>query len=189
MEPDLVAAVRAALLADPAITAVNLVGSRAAGRAQPLSDWDFAVSVEDFGVVAERLPALVERLEPVAVQWDPLGTVRTFMLMLEGPVKVDLIFDVPQEEAPPWAPTEENRDLIDRHFWDWALWLAAKEAAGNTELVRSELERLHRHLLEPLGVGEAPRSLDEALTAYLAVRGEPSAIEREVLPAIRDRGA
>ena len=188
MEDDLVTAVRTALLADPAVTSVELVGSRVKGNAQPLSDWDFALTVDDFDTVADRLPALVEPLEPIAAQWDPLGTVRTYMLMLDGPVKVDLIFDVPQEEAQPWVPSAESRPLIDRHFWDWILWLRAKEAAGKTELVANQLERLHRHLLGPLGVATVPRSVDEALDAYLTVRDEPSALERAVLPAVRGRG-
>jgi Nucleotidyltransferase domain len=189
MARDLVAAVRSALLRDRQIRAVELVGSRAAGTAQPRSDWDFAVAYEDFEPVAERLPSLVQPLEPLAAQWDPLGTVRTYMLMLKGPVKVDLIFDVPQEESPPWVVSPATRPLIDGHFWDWTLWLAAKEAAGNTELVQEELPRLHRHLLEPLGVSAEPRSLDEAIADYLAVREEPSALEREVLPALARRGA
>ena len=111
------------------------------------------------------------------------------MLMLTGPVKVDLIFDVPQDESPPWVVSPATRQLIDRHFWDWALWLAAKEAAGKTALVEGELRRLHRHLLEPLGVKAEPRSVDEAIAEYLAVRKEPSALEREVLPALERRGA
>lgn len=189
MTRDLVAAVRTALLRDRQIRAVELVGSRAAGTARPLSDWDFAVECEDFESVAERLPRLVRPLEPLAAQWDPLGRVRTYMLMLTGPVKVDLIFDVPQDESPPWVVSPATRQLIDRHFWDWALWLAAKEAAGKTALVEGELRRLHRHLLEPLGVKAEPRSVDEAIAEYLAVRKEPSALEREVLPALERRGA
>ena len=189
MGSDLVSAVRSALLADQRVSAVEFVGSRANGTAERLSDWDFAVDCSDFEALAHDLPALVEPLEPLSMQWDPLGTVRTFMLMLEGPMKVDLIFDVPQEEGPPWVATAENRPAIDDHFWDWILWLAAKDAAGKAELVQSELERMHRHLLGPLGVERRPASVDEALDAYLAVRREPSALERAVLPAVRRRGA
>jgi hypothetical protein len=189
MTRDLVAAVRSALLRDPDIHAVEVVGSRANGSAQPLSDWDFAVECEDFDAVADRMPALVQPLEPIAAQWDPLGTVRTYMLMLSGPVKVDLIFDVSQEESLPWVASEATRPLIDRHFWDWILWLSAKEAAGKAELVEGELQRLHRHLLEPLGVEEEPSTVDDAVAAYLRVREEPSALEREVLPALEHRGA
>jgi endonuclease-3 len=112
MGSDLVSAVRSALLVDPRVSAVEFVGSRANGTAQPLSDWDFAVECRNFEALADDLPALVQPLEPLAAQWDPLGTVRTFMLMLGGPAKVDLIFDVPQEEGPPWVATEETRPKI-----------------------------------------------------------------------------
>ena len=189
MGSDLVSAVRSALLVDPRVSAVEFVGSRANGTAQPLSDWDFAVECRNFEALADDLPALVQPLEPLAAQWDPLGTVRTFMLMLGGPAKVDLIFDVPQEEGPPWVATEETRPKIDDHFWDWILWLAAKDAAGKTALVGTELERMHHYLLEPLGVETPPASVDDALDAYLAVRSEPSDLERAVLPAVRRRGA
>lgn len=180
----LAAAVRAALERDPAVGTVRLVGSRATGTARPLSDWDFAVD-GDYATVAERLPELVEPLEPLGALWDPLGTVRTYMLMLPGGQKVDLIFDEPQEESPPWTVRPENRPLVDHHFWDWTLWLAGKQAAGKVDLVVSELERMHRHLLGPLGVSEHPETLDEAIDAYLAVRDEPSDIERAVLPRLR----
>jgi predicted nucleotidyltransferase len=182
---ELAAAVPAALERDPAVRSARLVGSRANGTARPLSDWDFAVD-GNYAAVAERLPELVAPLEPLGALWDPLGTVRTYMLMLPSGEKVDLIFDEPQEESPPWTVRPETRPRIDHHFWDWSLWLAGKQAAAKKDLVVSELERMHRHLLEPLGVSQHPETLDEAIDAYLAVRGEPSEIERAVLPRLRD---
>ena len=185
MADDTVAAVRAALERDPAVRRVELVGSRAENRGNPLSDWDFGVEVFDFAAVAERLPELVEPLDPLAAQWDPLGTVWTYMLMLPGGVKIDLIFDELQEESPPWTVAAETRPLIDHHFWDWTLWLAGKQAAGKTELVAMELQRMHRHLLEPLGVDVVPSTLDEAIDSYLGVRETPSRLERDVLRRLR----
>ena len=177
----------------PAVLSVRLVGSRAEGRETPLSDWDFAVETDDFPTVAEALHGLLEPLEPLAQQWDPLGVRRCWMAMLRGPVKVDLIFDEPQAESPPWAPGPETLEPIDRHFWDWTLWLASKRAAGKDELIGSELAKLHRHLLAPLGVGRPPGSIGEAVDAYLAARAAaedrlgvrvPRELEDEVAPAL-----
>ncbi|MBD0339165.1 MAG: nucleotidyltransferase domain-containing protein, partial [Thermoleophilia bacterium] len=152
----------------PAVRSVRLVGSRAEGRQTPLSDWDFAVETDDFDAVAAALPGLLEPLEPLAQQWDPLGVRRCWMAMLRGPVKIDLIFDEPQAESPPWALAPEALEPIDKHFWDWTLWLAAKRAAGKHDLVASQLATLHGHLLAPLGVERAPASIGEAVAAYRA---------------------
>jgi hypothetical protein len=189
------AAVQAALEADPDITSVRLVGSRATGSAGELSDWDFAVETDDFAALAPRMRELVEPLEPLAAQWDPLGSVRCYMLILRGPVKVDLIFDQRQVESSPWSVDRRTLPLIDDHFWDWTLWLAPKHAAGKTELVNDELQKMHRHLLGPLGVDAPPRSIEDAVAAYLPARGAAAArlgirlsrsVEREVLPVLRD---
>jgi predicted nucleotidyltransferase len=194
---DLEAAVEAALEADRHVTSVRLVGSRARGSAGELSDWDFAVETGDFAALAPRMRTLVEPLAPLAAQWDPLGTERCYMLILRGPVKVDLIFDEPQEESPPWSVERRTLPLIDDHFWDWTLWLVPKDVAGKAALVADELEKMHRHLLGPLGVDAPPRSIEEAVAAYLPVRDATAArlgaklsrsLEREVLPVLR-RGA
>ena len=89
---DIVAVVEAALLPHPGIRAVELVGSRADGSATRLSDWDFVVVTDRFGEVARALPTLVAGLEPLAQQWDRISEYPCYMLMLSGPVKVDLIF-------------------------------------------------------------------------------------------------
>jgi hypothetical protein len=115
------------------------------------------------------------------------------MLTLRGPVKIDLSFDEPHELEPPWRPSARTFAQIDRHFWDWMLWLATKEATGRRELVASELDKLFAHLLEPMGVPERPRSLRAAVESYLQARDElgrrfdvvvPRDLEREVLPAV-----
>jgi hypothetical protein len=194
---DLEAVVVAAVEADATVTSVRLVGSRADGSAGELSDWDFAVETDDFAALAPRMRELAGPLAPLAAQWDPLGTVRCYMLILRGPVKVDLIFDEPQEESPPWSVDRATLPLIDGHFWDWALWLAAKDAAGKADLVAAELEKMRRHLLGPLGVAAPTQSVEEAVAAYLPARREAAArlgaqvdrsLEREVLPVVR-RGA
>jgi hypothetical protein len=191
---DLAASVRAALLPHRHIRAVELVGSRATGSSTPLSDWDFEVETDDFGAVARALPALVSALEPLAQQWDRISEYPCYMLMLIGPVKVDLIFPgEPYESLPPWTVSAETLDGIDQHFWDWILWLASKREKGKDDLIRRELEKMSEHLLRPLGVDAAPGSIEAALEGYRRARDEREREfgrevsrrrEREVLPAV-----
>ena len=170
---DIVAAVEATLLLHPAILAVELVGSRATGAPTPLSDWDFVVVTERFDEVARALPALVAELEPLGQQWDRISAYPCYMLMLAGPVKVDLIFpDEPYESLPPWSVSAETLDGIDQHFWDWILWLASKQEKREDELVRRELIKMRDHLLGPLGGDRAPSSIEAAVEAYRAARDE-----------------
>ena len=146
---------------------VRLVGSRAEGRANERSDWDFRVGASDFSAVADALPRLLEPLEPLAQQWDRLSPERCWMLMLHGPVKVDLIFpEEPHAVEPPWVVGPGTIDGIDAHFWDWMLWLSSKDAAGKREVVAAELEKLFGHLLAPLEVDHPPSSISQAVTAY-----------------------
>lgn len=193
MPADLPSAVRSALEADTTVRSIRLVGSRAEGTASGLSDWDFAVETDDFRALALRLPRLIEPLDPLVAQWDPLGKIRCYMLIVRGPTKVDLIFDEAQEESPPWSVTRETLPRVDGHFWDWALWLAAKAAGGKDEVVAHELRKMHRHLLGPLGVESPPRSVDDAVAAYVSARDAaearlsvrvPRTLEREVRPAV-----
>ncbi|MET1011988.1 MAG: hypothetical protein ABWY83_06380 [Actinomycetota bacterium] len=191
---DLAASVRAALLPHRHIRAVELVGSRATGSSTPLSDWDFEVETDDFGAVARALPALVSALEPLAQQWDRISAYPCYMLMLTGPVKVDLIFPGElYESLPPWTVSAETLDGIDQHFWDWILWLASKREKGKDDLIRRELEKMSEHLLRPLGVDAAPGSIEAALQGYRRARDEREREfgrevsrrrEREVLPAV-----
>jgi hypothetical protein len=143
---DLAPLVDAALRAHRQVRAVELVGSRAAGTATPLSDWDFRVRVQDgaFAVVAADLPRLASVLAPLAGQWDRLSSHQCYMLLLDGPVKVDLLFvEQPHRPKPPWVAGPRTLAGMDAHLWDWVLWLVAKQHAGKDELVRSELARLH----------------------------------------------
>ncbi len=161
----------------------------------PLSDWDFVVRADDVDAVARDFPALVAALEPLAAQWDRLGPPEysCYMLFLEGPIKVDLIVDVPHELEPPWRVTAETLEGIDRHFWDWILWMASKRQRGENELVREQLEAMSEHLLRPLGVAEVPGSIEDAIAAYRVARDRREAelgvdvsrrLEREVLRVV-----
>jgi len=181
----------------PAADKVRLSGSRASGEAGPLSDWDFEVKTADFRSVAGALPELVAPLAPLAQQWDRLSDHACYMLMLPGEVKVDLIFEEPHMPQPPWVVNSETLRRIDDHFWDWTIWLAAKELAGKQRLVATELQKMHAHLLGPLGVGELPSSIDQAVAAYIPAlhRAEerlavlvPSVLQREVLDRLAGHG-
>jgi hypothetical protein len=177
----------------PGIGQVVLTGSRARGRAGPWLDWDFTVSTTAFAEVREALPPLVAPLRPVVAQWDRLARRWCYMLILDGPVKVDLIFTQPHTPLPPWQVSAAALPRIDDHFWDWMLWLHAKHAAGRQDLVAAELGKLHEYLLAPVGVTAAPSSLGHAVTAYSTARGTwerqlglqvPRVAEQTVTPAL-----
>jgi hypothetical protein len=177
------------------VQSVELAGSRAGGSATPLSDWDFLVETDDLDMLSAALPKLVGPLEPLVEQWDPLADHATYMLILRGPLRVDLIFPGERaERRPPWELRPETLAAIDSHFWDWILWLAAKRARGLDELVRDELAKMHGFLLGPLGVDAPPATMDEALDLYLIASkhaeerlgiGVSRALREEVLPAVR----
>jgi hypothetical protein len=170
------------------------VGSRATGQARADSDWDFRVEPHDFDALAAALPELLAPLDPLAEQWDRLSNEQCWMLILRGPVKVDLIFpDEPHAHEPPWVPSAENLGAIDAHLWDWLLWLRPKEASGKHELVADELEKLFIHLLRPLGVDRVPLSVADAVELYRPARDALAAslgcvispaLEAEVAPAL-----
>jgi hypothetical protein len=154
----------------PHVERIELVGSRAEGRATQWSDWDFGVRARDFAALAQALPGLLAPLDPLVQQWDRLSETWCWMLILRGPVKVDLIFDDPHVKEPPWEPGPDTLAGIDDHFWDWMLWLRSKEARGEDEYVAEELEKLHLHLLAPLGVEVVPSSIGEAVVTYRRAR-------------------
>lgn len=182
------------LEADPGIDRVELAGSRARGDARPESDWDFTITTGVFAEVRQRLPATTARLHPVVAQWDRLSSTWCYMLILAGPVKVDLIFTEPHAALPAWQVTARTLPGIDDHFWDWMLWLTAKQQAGKADLVSVELARLHEHLLAPLGVSAQPDTLGQAVARYRGARRRweqrlhcpvPRAAEQAVSPALQ----
>jgi hypothetical protein len=180
--------------AHPEVRSIRFVGSRAEGRATALSDWDFLVDARDFASVGEALPRLLQPLEPLAQQWDRLSREQCWMLILAGPTKVDLIFpDEPHSDEPPWEPAADNLDAIDAHFWDWILWLNAKEAGRKAQRVDDELEKMFDHLLGPLGAERRPTSVAEGVDAYRRARDRVEkrfginvdrALETAVAPAV-----
>ena len=194
MGSDVAERVERTLLRHPKISGIRLVGSRAGGTPSPLSDWDFVVETGAFDAVARDLPEVVAELEPIAQQWDRISDYPCYMLMLSGPVKVDLIFpNEPYTSLPPWRVSAETLDGIDRHVWDWLLWLASKREKGEADLVRRELVKMFDHLLGPLGVADPPETPEEAAEAYRRARDRREAEfdvrvtrvrEREVLPLL-----
>jgi len=149
---------------------VRQAGSRAGGTPTELSDWDFEVQTNDFSAVAEALPELVAPLNPLAQQWDPLAQRRTYMLLLPGPAKVDLLFLERQAPGAAWSVDASTLAAIDHHFWDWILWLGSNQLRDQTELVDAELSRMATHLLSPIGAGRSPSGIDDAIDLYRAVR-------------------
>jgi len=175
-------ALTSALRGHPAVRAVHLVGSRQRGVPGPLSDWDFAVAVTDFAAVAAALPGLLMPLAPLAQQWDPLSRHRPYMLVLPGPVKVDLLFDEPQLSAPPWEVRADTLRAIDGHFWDWVYWLASKHVAGGHTRVAQEFAKLAHHVLRPLGAHFVPDTIEEAIAIYVAARADAELRLGETVP-------
>jgi len=174
--------------AHPAAARVELAGSRSRGTHAELSDWDLAVTTTDFAALASDLPALVAPLGAVGEQWEPMGHFPVYQLLLRGPEKLEYLF-LDQRQlamAPPSDPA-----AIEAHFWDWTWWLATKASIGRGDLVSEHLPQLHAHLLEPLGVVEAPRDLAAAVAAYVAHRPPGTAggaLEVEVRAGIRRLG-
>jgi len=193
-DEDIEARVRSALIGHSHIRGVKLIGSRATGTPSPLSDWDFVVETDDVDAVAHDLPSAVAGLEPIAQQWDRISDYPCYMLMLAGPVKVDLIFPgEPYASLPPWIVSAETLDGIDQHVWDWVLWLASKREKGEDDLVRRELAKMFDHLLGPMGVDGSPETLEDAAEAYRGARDRRErelgvrvtrVREREVLPLV-----
>jgi len=177
----------------PAVQRVQLVGSRAAGTATAVSDWDYAVDTDNFQAVAADIGSLTAELGPLAQQWDRLSETQCWMVMLPGPAKLDFIFTEPHDQEPPWHPEPSNLAAMDCHFWDWAWWLRSKEVRGKSELVASELHKLYDHILHPMGVEVLAVSLDSAVAGYLVARERlegqfavavPRALERAVVRGV-----
>ena len=179
------------------VRAATLTGSRAMGTAHDFSDWDFVVDTDDFDAVARDLPRLVEPLRPISEQWDPYAEHPCYMLMLPGAVKIDFLFlDQVREPAPPWRPSPETLRAIDRHFWDWMVWLEQKRTGGREERLSALLQDMQRLMLEPMGVRATPTSLSEAVAAYTAARDRledeygvtvPRDLENDVRPVVMGR--
>ena len=168
---DIITDVTRALGAHPSIRTVRLAGSRRRNAQTVLSDWDFVVETDDFAAVARDLPELVRPLDPLAAQWDPYADIVCYMLILPGAEKVDLLFpDHPRAWSGAWVAGSGTLVAIDKHFWDWILWLAQKAEHGERALLRDRLRDMHRLMLGPLGVDEPPHTIDDAIGTYLRAR-------------------
>jgi hypothetical protein len=178
---------------------VTLVGSRARGDPTPLSDWDFLLESDEVDALTTALPPLVAPLEPLVAQWDRLSEEGAcYMLLLADGTKVDFVLERPPFLEPPWQVRADTLAALDGHFWDWILWLGAKQLRGDDALVRAMLGGLmFEHLLGPLGVHHRPVSLADAVERYRSARAErevefgvdvPRTIERAVLPRLEAAG-
>jgi predicted nucleotidyltransferase len=157
-EPEVVSRLRGALERNDAVASVVLGGSRARGTATALSDWDLYLEGDTQEMMAE-IPALVASLEPLAAFWEPLSENAGYMIVMRGPVKVDLFpIGGRRELQPPWVPSTETIGAIDAHFWDWTLWLGGKSLRDERQLVADELAKMQWFLLGPLGVARRQRA-------------------------------
>ena len=147
---DVIVRAMAAVAGHPAVIGVEFAGSRSRGTHTEHSDWDFAVQTDDFDALAGDLPALVETLDPLAAQWEPLGDFPVYMVLVPGPTKIEYLFlDRSQVARPPVTPGADTLVAIDAHFWDWVWWLATKASVGRSDLVARHLPQLHAHILRP----------------------------------------
>lgn len=190
--------VREALGTLPSVREVRLIGSRASGTAGPLSDWDFEVITDDFEGVARSIEGSLATLKPIAGQWDRLSPHECYMIIVPGPAKIDFLFlDQPHELEPPWAVIAETLAGIDAHFWDWLVWIAAKDSAGKQDLVQAELRKMHEHVLAPMGIPSVPTDVSRAAEDYAASRDRyerefgvsvPRELEIEIRGLLRRNG-
>jgi hypothetical protein len=169
-EPEVVTAIRTALERCSAVTSVTLGGSRERGGATKLSDWDFYLAGDSEAMMAE-VPVVIASFAPLAAFWEPLAEEAGYMVVMDGPTKVDVFPTGGRRPIqPPWVVSAETLVQIDGHFWDWSLWLGGKTLRGERELVANELLKMHGFLLEPIGVADAPTDHGEALAVYLRAR-------------------
>ena len=66
-----------------------------------------------------EIPPLVASFRPLAAFWEPLAEEAGYMVVMDGPVKID-IFPVGATRPlqPPWTLSVETLASIDGHFWD-----------------------------------------------------------------------
>jgi hypothetical protein len=169
-EPEIVVAIRTALERCSSVTSVTVGGSRERGSATELSDWDLYLKGDPEAMMAQ-VPEVIASFGPLAAFWEPLAEEAGYMVVLDGPTKIDVFPTGGRRRIqPPWVLSAETLVRIDGHFWDWSLWLGGKSLRGERELVADELDKMHDFLLGPIGVATAPTTLGEALAAYLRAR-------------------
>jgi predicted nucleotidyltransferase len=170
LTPEVVVAVRRALERCGSVTSVTLGGSRGRGGATELSDWDLYLAGDPEGMLVQ-VPEVIASFEPLAAFWEPLAEEAGYMVVLNGPTKVDVFPRRARRPIqPPWVVSAETLVPIDGHFWDWCLWLGGKSLRGEDDRVADELLKMQWFLLGPLGVAAAPSTLGEAVDVYLRAR-------------------
>jgi hypothetical protein len=106
------------------------------------------------------------------------------MMILKGPIKVDLMFNRLQQKKSPWIISRDTLAQVNSHFWDWILWIASKEASGKKDASK-ELKKMYSFLLEPLGCTKRPNSVQEAVRGYLtAFKRQKNSLNTEVDPSL-----
>lgn len=193
----MVSAIREALDAREVISSVVLGGSRAQGTATELSDWDLYVEGDPDGMMVE-IPALVASFQPLAAFWEPLSEQAGYMVVMDGPTKVDIFaVGANRQIQPPWVLAADTLPSIDGHFWDWILWLGGKMLRDERRLVADELVKMHGFLLRPMRVPFAPASLAEAVASYRQARAGaeealgvvvPQELDNQVAEALQRQG-
>lgn len=192
--PEVVRLVWRTVASSKVVQGISLVGSRAKGYSTELSDWDLYLEGALDELMAE-IPGLMAPLGPLAAFWDPLSERAGYMMVMVGPVKIDLFpADGRRALQAPWDPSRDSLAAIDGHVWDWVLWLGGKALRHQAELVTDELAKMHWFLLGPLGVERTPGDLREAVAWYRDARAEASRrfaspvdeeLGRQVLGALR----
>jgi hypothetical protein len=192
--PEIVRMVWQTLGSNDAVGALTLGGSRAKGTATALSDWDLYLEGEPAKLMAE-IPGLMAPLRPLAAFWEPLSQDAGYMMVMDGPVKIDLFpIGCRRSLQPPWEPGRATLSGMDGHYWDWMLWLGSKALRHQDELVSDELVKMQWFLLGPLGVKRTPADLQDAVALYLNARALASerlktsvskGLGRQVLAALR----
>jgi len=157
---------KSALTRHPGVRGVQLVGSRATGSADWLSDWDFKVESDDLASLRGALPDLVAPLAPVIQQWDPVSSEWIYMVILPGMTKVELFLGDGHRPDAPWSVTAATLPKIDAHFWDWILYIATAGRRGKLNTMSQHFGLIHENLLGPIGIERAPRSVQEAVADY-----------------------
>src|SRR5581483_8217172 len=147
--------------------------------------WDLYLEGDSEAMMVQ-IPEVIASFGPLAAFWEPLAEEAGYMVVMDGPTKVDVFpRGARRRIQPPWVLSAETLVRIDGHFWDWSLWLGGKCLRNERELVTNELEKMHDFLLGPMGVAAAPASIDEAVVVYLSARvAAMSALGKSVDPEL-----
>ena len=182
---DIASVIPQLLMKHQTVKNVTLTGSRSRGDATEWSDWDFFVDVTDLDAISIALPKLLEEVRPLSQIWDPLSHHAVYMLILKGPTKVDLIFDYPHEPEPARAINRETIEHINKHFWDWILWIASKEIRGMHDITKEELKKMHTYLLATMGCTAIPITVEDAINEYTLLSGkQKKLLQTEISPTL-----